>query len=105
MNFFKILWNTIFGWKTSDLIEYMIQTGRYNPDVGGPSFLFMCITIRSYTCRHSVHTSKIESKIIHANTGRTLSGYLYNKLGRYPTTDDRMKFWKEFIQELRENGQ
>lgn len=101
MKVLKILFRNIFGWKTSDLIEHMINTGRWG------YFSYMCVAISSYLPWHlrliDMHTSKIGKRI--GGYG-TLTAYLMIKNHEiYPTRQDKLTFWLNYIEELRAKGE
>ncbi len=102
----------IFGWKTSDLIEHLINTGRYQPEESmldsQPNVSrFMCCAIYKFLGDHRSgqterHRKKIRDRI---DQKATLSAYLVATNRLYPTTEESFNFWKDYIQELRAKGE
>jgi len=106
MKFLTILCRNLFGWKTSDLIEHMIETHRWG------YHRWMCVAIQSYFfhtwLKSSTHTNKIRDRI--ENCG-TLAIYLARRLPRvegfrvWPDRLDERAFWIAYIEELRAKGE
>ena len=105
MNFLKLLYRNIFGWKTSDLIEHMLETGRWE------YHKYMCIAICSYLTPFWIgstsHTNKIEARIDYYPTLGIFLGSKHTTAGSpvWPSRADERAFWVSFIEELRAKGE